>query len=364
MFATLAGGYSRQPLPAQPDLLGSAEADLLEGRLDAAGFQDVADNYVREILNEMAVIELGIVGDGGVRARDRELPWIDGLEGLSVAGVTTLPDGEAVSRPAAKGPVRWAGPISVRDWQFADRETDLFVKQMLLGPYTLAALAEPAPGRRRERLAIELGEALNAELHALAAAGCPMVEIDEPLAMTIADDGAEWLTFRAAGERLIAGLDAEGSPHLSLGLWGGQVHPAGYSSLLGLAYKSYLVDVLAGPSAWRFIAAVPPERGVIAGVADVQTITLDEHEVIVWAMAWAAQGERGANRVGVAPNGSLCFVDRHFAHRKAQRLGEAVKIASMGPLQEVAEALDEDPLKSKMAELRTMAQAVEAGRSS
>jgi hypothetical protein len=90
---------------------------------------------------------------------------------------------------------------------------------------------------------------------------------------------------------------------------------------------------------------------------------MEEAEVIVWSMAWAAQGERGSNRVGVAPNGSLSFIDRHFAHRKAQRLGEAIKIASMGPLQEVAEALDGNPLRSKMAELRTMAQAVEAGRS-
>ena len=364
MFATIAGGYSRRPNPGLPDRLGQAETDLLEGRIDAAGYRDVADDYVREILNEMAVIELGIVGDGGVRARDRALPWINGLEGLSVAGVTKLPDGEAVSRPAATGPVRWPGPVTVRDWQFADGETDLFVKQMLLGPYTLAALAEPAPGRRRERLAIELGEALNTELHALAAAGCPMIEIDEPLALQIGDDAVEWLTVRAAGERLVAGLNGDTSPHLSLGLWGGQIHRAGYASLLDLPYKSYLVDVLAGPSAWRFIAAVPPERGVIAGVADVQTIRMEETEVIVWAMAWAAQGDRGSNRVGVAPNGSLSFIDRHFAHRKAQRLGEAVKIGSMGPLQEVAEALDENPLKSRMAELRTLAEAVEAGRPS
>ena len=52
--------------------------------------------------------------------------------------------------------------------------------------------------------------------------------------------------------------------------------------------------------------------------------------------------------------------NRHFAHRKLQRLSEAVNIARMGPLQDVAEALDENPLASRMAELRTMAQAVAA----
>ena len=105
----------------------------------------------------------------------------------------------------------------------------------------------------------------------------------------------------------------------------------GYAPLIELPYLSYLVDVLAGPYAWRFIAALPPERGVIAGAADVQTETLPETEVLVWAMAWAARGERGSKRVGVSPNGTLAVLSRHFAHRKAQRCGESVTVAQRGP---------------------------------
>lgn len=360
MFATFAGGYSRQPLPAQPDLLGQAERELREGQLDDVGYQAVADEFVREILAEMGVVQLSIVGEGGVRARDRVQPWIEGLDGLSVGGDTTLPDGEPVSRPVVGGPVAWVQPVSVRDWQFADGETDLTVKQTLVGPYTLAALAEPNQGRGRTRLALEFGEALNAEVRALAAAGCPMMEIDEPMALRIGDDAREWATFRGTHDRLTAAIGDRPGVHLSLGLWGGQIHPSGHATLIDLPYRSYLVDVLAGPPAWRFIASVPPERGIIAGAADVQTQTLDETEVLVWAMAWAARGDRGSNRVGLAPNGTLAFVGRHFAHRKAQRCGEAIHIASMGPLQDVAEALDGKPLVSKMPELRAMAQAVEA----
>ena len=53
--------------------------------------------------------------------------------------------------------------------------------------------------------------------------------------------------------------------------------------------------MLAGPSAWRFIDAVPAERGIIAGAGDATTERLDETEVLVWAMAWAAQNGRGRN---------------------------------------------------------------------
>jgi methionine synthase II (cobalamin-independent) len=364
MFATYAGGYSRQPLPVQPDLLGQAERDLLRGEIDQVGYRQAADEFVREVLNEMAVVELGIVGEGGVRARDRILPWIAGLDGVAAGDPTTLPDGEPVTRPVVRGAVAWTRPLTVRDWQFADGETRLPVKQTLIGPYTLAALTDQAAGPGRARVAVEFGEALNAEIRALAAVGCPMVEVDEPMATRIGDDAVEWSAFHAAHERLAAGLSDPATTHLSLGLWGGAIDPAGYASLIDLPYQSYLVDVLAGPSAWRFIDGIPATRGVIVGAGNARTETLDETEVLVWAMAWAAQGGRGPARVGVAPNGSLVFVGRHFAHRKCQRLGEAVRIGSMGPLQEVAEALDERPAQSRMPELRAMAEAVKQARGS
>ena len=363
MFATFAGGYSRKPLPAQPDVLGDAERSLHNGTLDDDGYHALADAFVREVLDEMAVVGLGIVGEGGVRAHDRIIPWIRGLDGLEAGDATTLPDGEPATRPMVTDTVRWTHPITVRDWQYADGQTDLLVKQTMIGPYSLAALAETDP-KRRSDLALQLGEALNLEIQALAAVGCPMVEIHEPGAMQIGEDAAELRAFRASNERLFAGLEQGGGLHLSLGVWGGQGHAAGYEQMIDLPYQSYLVDVLAGPSAWRFIDAVPPARGIIVGSADAGTASLDETEVHVWAMAWAAQGGRGPDRVGCAPNGSLALIDRHFAHRKCLRLGEAVKIASMGPLQEVAEALDEDPAQSKMQALRALARAVESARGS
>jgi len=364
MFATFAGGYSRLPLTAQPDLLGEAERDLREGRIDRAAYDAVADGFVREILKEMTVVQLAMVGDGGVRARDRILPLIDGLEGLSAGEDTTLPDGEAATRPIVDGPVRWTKSLFARDWEFADNESGVLVKQTLIGPYTLATLAEPTSGRRRADLATQFGEALNEEIRALVAVGCPIVEIDEPMALQIGDRSTEWATFRTAHERLTAGIDSPGDVHLSLGLWGGTIHESGHASLLDRPYMSYLVDVLAGPSAWRFIDTVPPERGIVVGAADAHSETIDETEVLIWAMAWAAQGDRGSARVGVAPNGSLTFTSRHYAHRTCLRVGESVQIALIGPLQDVALALDEQPLVSKMPELRVMAQAVETARGS
>jgi hypothetical protein len=110
------------------------------------------------------------------------------------------------------------------------------------------------------------------------------------------------------------------------------------------------------------VFAVPPEIGVVIGALDASSTVLDETEVMVWAMAWAGADERTAARVGIASNGSLRAVGRFAARRKIELMGEAVRIASMGPLQEVAEALDPTPLDSKMAPLRELAVSVDTAR--
>ena len=232
------------------------------------------------------------------------------------------------------------------------------VKQVLVGPYTMARLSDPG-GAAREVLALGLAEALNAEVHALIAAGCPMIQIDEGALTSIGDDGAEWQLYAETQRRLTAG---SGEQHLSLGLYRGAIHPAGHATVLDGPYLSYLVDGFAGPDAWRFVFAVPPEIGVVVGALDAATEALDETEVMVWAMAWAGPGERTAARVGIASNGSMRAIGRHAARRKLELMGEAVRVASMGPLQEVAEALDPAPLESRMVPLRDMATAVEAAR--
>jgi 5-methyltetrahydropteroyltriglutamate--homocysteine methyltransferase len=253
---------------------------------------------------------------------------------------------------------RWQQPITVDAWRWADDASDIMVKQVLIGPYTMARLADPG-GAPREVLALALAEALNQEIGSLVAAGCPVIQVDEGALTTIGDDAAEWDLYAETQRRLTAGLAEH---HLSLGLYRGAIDPAGHATVLDGPYRSYLVDALGGPDAWRFVFAVPPEMGVVIGALDAANQALDETEVMVWAMAWAGPAERTAARVGIASNGSLRAVGRHAARRKIELMGEAVRIASMGPLQEVAEALDPVPLESKMAPLREMAASVDAAR--
>lgn len=358
MFASLASDYPRGPRAGEPDVLAEADRRLAIGEIDRAAHQEIARAFAKVVIAEQETAGLAILSDGGVTHPDRLQTLVTALGGISTDREVALPDGASVRAPRFDRAPAWHDPITLDDWRWADEATDLPVKQVLVGPYTIARLAEPG-GAPRGSLALGLAEAMNAELRALAGAGCPIIQVDEGALATIGDDAGEWALYRATQERLTAGLEPH---HLSLGIYHGAVDPAGYASVLDGPYRSYLVDALAGPAAWRFVFALPPERGVIVGALDSGQGLRDEAEVMVWAMAWASNGERTGDRIGVAPNGSLRSLGRHETRRKVEQMGEAVRIASMGPLQEVAEALDPAPLDTRMVPLRRLAEAVEAAR--
>lgn len=358
MFASLAADYPREPRTGEPDVLAEADRRLAAAEIGQEEYRVIARGFAQVVISEQEIAGLAILTDGSVAHEDRLRALVAGLGGLSSDRIAALPDGATVRAPRFDRAPAWQGPITVDEWQWADQATDLPVKQTLVGPYTIASLAEPG-GAPRGPLALGLAEAMNAELRSLAGAGCPIIQIDEGALMAIGDDAVEWELYAATQQRLTAGLEDH---HLSLGVYHGAVDPAGYKSVLDGPYRSYLVDALAGPAAWRFVFAVPPERGIIVGALDANQSARDEPELMVWAMAWAAHGGRTADRVGIAPNGSLRALGRHEARRKIEEMGEAVRIASMGPLQEVAEALDPNPLETRMMPLRLIAEAVEAAR--
>jgi hypothetical protein len=112
------------------------------------------------------------------------------------------------------------------------------------------------------------------------------------------------------------------------------------------------VDVTHGPDGWRCIDRLSPDQGVIVGALDAGSQVIDDAEMLVWAAALAARmGDRGIARVGIAPSGSLADLDRHRARRKIEQLGLAVRLAAMGPIQALAEALQPDPATARIRRL-------------
>jgi methionine synthase II (cobalamin-independent) len=317
MFATLAGGYpAADPIAQAPS-------------------PSAADELVCEILAEQAASGLGLLTDGGVR-------WPDPVAAI---GAALLEDGIGAAGPF------WSGPITLDAWRFAANAADeLPVKQCLPGPYTLGRRFA-ADEAARPVLTLGFAVALAREVGALAAAGCPFVQVDEDEATEIGTDEAERALFRESHARLLAGLPPE-RPHLSLAISGGNADTAGPETFFGAPYDSHFFDLLAGPDNWRLVTRAPAERGIVLGVVDARTPEPDLVELVVWAVAYAAStGGRGEARIGIAPSGSLVGLPRAVARRKIELLGEVVRLIERRHEEPIAAALDPPAVDLRSAAL-------------
>jgi cobalamin-independent methionine synthase catalytic subunit len=284
MFATLLGGLPRPPLDA------------------GAGVEDLVEEAIRA---------------------------------QEAAGLEPLTDGGL--RP---------GPPSVDGWLVTAARTDRAVKQAIVGPYTDGRTRGDAQARSEATLA--RAAALNELLRDLEAAGCPMVEVHEPAAVSIGTDHGERALFRESQLRLLDGLTVI---HPSLAITGGAADAAGLATILAAPYASLAVDLIAGPDNWRLVAETPGECGIVCGALSSVVTPFDGPETLLWAAGYAASMRgRGPDRVGLATASSLAALPWDVAVEKLERLGVAARLA-VAPAGERTAAMDPRAVSSRSAAL-------------
>jgi 5-methyltetrahydropteroyltriglutamate--homocysteine methyltransferase len=142
------------------------------------------DRATREVVEEQVRIGIDVPTDGEVRRENYIHYHCRQLRGIDFSRLTrkSMRSGKwVVSVPTIVGPVRSENQFLIRDWQVAQSFTERPVKITVPGPMTIAdSLADEYYGDER-RLGRDLAKALNAEILALAEAGCRWIQVDEPL---------------------------------------------------------------------------------------------------------------------------------------------------------------------------------------
>ena len=323
MFSMLHGRWPRTS--ASGVSLSLLEADLAAGLGSVSGVEAATEALVAEVVGVQVAAGLDLVTDGQVR-------WAD--------------PGAALLRALGDGDVGADG-LLVHAWRSTASLLDGVAAQSIAGPYSLGLrVHEGADAERRTEFTLELAARLAGELGALAAAGCPMVLVEEPAAIGIGTSGsastddAERALFAAAQARLLADRPAL---HAMLVLTGGSAWAAGAPTILDAPYQSYLFDLIDGPDNWYLVRAAPGDRGIVCGAHRADSIA-DQQPELVWAARYAASSNaRGLERVGVA-NGSSgsSFADNDpdAVRRAAEALARATRLAPL-PLDEaIAQGLD------------------------
>lgn len=166
-------------LPKPPELV-EARAQARRGAITAAQLDEKAREATAAWIAKQEELGLDILVDGQ-QYRGEPVTWFAGrLKGFREGGLVRVWGNRYYRKPVISGEVRWPGAFTVEWWRFAQGLTKKPVKGILTGPYTLMdwSFNERYPSRRAACLAI--ARELRREADALVAAGCRVLQIDEP----------------------------------------------------------------------------------------------------------------------------------------------------------------------------------------
>ena len=274
-----------------------------------------------EVIQEQLEAGLDLIADGQVRWDDDQTHIARGLEGFEIGGLVRYFDTNTYYRqPTVSGPVGWRKPVLVRDYEFAAAHSAKPVKAMLTGPYTLAALSTDSHYGDRRRLVLDLAQALHQEAQALAAAGAPFIQVNEPAIVQNKDDAPA----PPRGDHGDAGRRPHARPRSTPG---SRTRPASSPLLNDLPVDVIGLDFVWGPGNWDALKAGPFTKSLGFGIVDARNTRHGDRRRDRRADTRGSVELVPPERLHVNPSCGLEYLPREVAFEKLKRMVEGVRRA-------------------------------------
>lgn len=323
LAATTVGSFPR------PGWLASVERGAATFRLEGDSLRAAQDDATIIALHEQEKAGLDILTDGEQRRTNFIHHVIGCWDGIDLKELRLKHQFRRRAQermlPRIMGRVTRRIPAALEDVRFAKSHTSRPIKMAVPGPMTVIDSTVDEAYYDEDALAIDVAAALNAELLDLQAAGCDVLQIDEP-AMTryhekVAAYGAKAL------DRCLEGIKVPTIVHLCYGYPGGQSlqHHYEYPELLNLLLKTRIggFAVEFGRSSYDpAILEVCKDRIIMFGCVDPGHTPPPPLGSVVERVR-AALKRLDANKVWLAPDCGLMTTSRENARAKARLLAEA-----------------------------------------
>jgi 5-methyltetrahydropteroyltriglutamate--homocysteine methyltransferase len=187
-------------------------------RLAGDALREAQDDATRLAVAEQLQAGIDIVCDGEQRRPTHYSYFLTELDGIDFA--TMKPKAMRAGKltqnvPRVTGPVALRTRSTLADYGFLRALTTAPLKMTLPGPSTLVdGTLDEYYGDERA-LAFDYADVLNVEMRALAAAGCRMIQLDEPAVTRLPEKLHDWGVD--ALDRAFAGVDAVSCVHVCYG---------------------------------------------------------------------------------------------------------------------------------------------------
>jgi 5-methyltetrahydropteroyltriglutamate--homocysteine methyltransferase len=146
--------------------------------------EEILDRGTQEAVNDQVKVGIDIPTDGEVR-RENYIHYhcrhIDGIDFANLTRKVARQGAWVAHLPTVTGPLKARDHFLPRDYRIAQAATDRPVKITVPGPMTITDSIADKFYTDDKRLGASLAAALNAEMIALAAAGCTWIQVDEPV---------------------------------------------------------------------------------------------------------------------------------------------------------------------------------------
>ena len=291
--------------------------------------REAQDDATRLAISDMELAGIDVITDGEIRRESYSNAFATALEGVDAdtpATITTR-SGEPRTVPRITGPVRWRGPVEVRDLEFLRGHTDRTAKITLPGPFTMAQQAANESYADPDELVMDLAAAVNREAHALQAAGAGVIQLDEPW-LRNDPDAARRIAVTAI-DRALHGITVTTAVHLCFG----------YAALVGSKSRNrydFLGELGASAADQISIEAAQPRldlaqlselapKTILLGVLDLGDPEVESAERVAQRIR-AALAYVPADRLVVAPDCGMKYLPRERAFGKLKALSAGAAI--------------------------------------
>jgi 5-methyltetrahydropteroyltriglutamate--homocysteine methyltransferase len=300
-------------------------------RVSEPYLEEAQDDATLLAIRDMERAGIDTITDGEMRRESYSNRFATALDGIDAEHPATIRtrSGDARQVPRVVGPIRWRGPVEVRDIEFLRAHTDRTVKITLPGPFTMAQQAANEAYDDLDELVMDLATAVNQEARALEAAGADVIQLDEPW-LRNDPEGARRLAVPAI-DAALAGLHAVTAVHLCFG----------YAAIAGPKDRNrydFLGELADCAARQISVEAAQPKldlgqlddlsgKTVLVGVLDLGDSEAETPETVAQRIR-AALAHVEAERLVPAPDCGMKYLPRPLAFAKLQALAAGTALVN------------------------------------
>ena len=257
----------------KPDYLVQARADFSKGRITQQQLEELERKATAFWIAKQEELGVDVLVDGEQYRGDMVAYFAERMPGFTQGGLVRSYGNRYYHKPVITGAVLWPGPITVGWWKYAQSLTAKPVKGMLTGPYTVMDWSFNEHYADRKAACLALADALRQEVQALIAAGCRIIQIDEP-ALSVRPE--ELPIAIEAMHRVTNGLDAYFITHACYGAFE-YIYPA----MLDLPVDNFDLEMSnSGLDMLALFRRHPFTKDISFGVVDVHSHVVEDADTV------------------------------------------------------------------------------------